>query len=90
LSLRHGAANDALARTARLLSGPLRGRQRARLAAAAVGLLAAAAALGSGIAAAPGLAAGFAWAALACTALGELIERHLYFTSESSPAMPGH
>jgi DMSO reductase anchor subunit len=76
LSSPHGDANDALSRTARLLSGPLRARQRARYAAAAAGLLAA--------------AAGFAWVGLACFALGELVERHLYFTSESSPAMPGH
>jgi Fe-S-cluster-containing dehydrogenase component/DMSO reductase anchor subunit len=69
-------ASDALSRTARLLAGPLRAQRRARFAAAAAGLLAS--------------AAGFAWAGLACFALGELIERHLYFTSESSPAMPGH
>jgi Fe-S-cluster-containing dehydrogenase component/DMSO reductase anchor subunit len=89
LALRHGAANDALARTARLLSGPLRARLRVRLAASAAGLLAAGAALAAGIAAAPGWAAGFAWLCLACAAFGELVERHLYFTSESSPAMPG-
>jgi DMSO reductase anchor subunit len=89
LSLRHGGANDALARTARLLCGPLRTRWRARLAAAAVGGIAAAAAIAAAIAAAPGWTAGFAWVCLACTALGELVERHLYFTSESSPAMPG-
>jgi hypothetical protein len=62
---------------------------RARLAAAAVGGIAAAAALAAALAAAPGWTAGFAWLCLACTALGELVERHLYFTSESSPAMPG-
>ncbi len=90
LARRRAATNDALVRTARLLAGALRPKLRARLAAAAAGWIAAAAALACGIAAAPGSAAVFAGAALACTALGELVERHLYFTSESSPAMPGH
>jgi Fe-S-cluster-containing dehydrogenase component/DMSO reductase anchor subunit len=89
LSLRHGSANDPLSRTARLLCGPLRARLRARRAAAAAGGLAAAAAFVATAAAAPGWAAGFASACLVCFALGELVERHLYFTSESSPAMPG-
>jgi Fe-S-cluster-containing dehydrogenase component/DMSO reductase anchor subunit len=87
---RDAGDTDALSRTARLLAGPLRARQRARFAAAGAGVLASAAALACGVAAAPGFAAGFAWAGLACFALGELVERHLYFTSESSPAMPGH
>jgi formate dehydrogenase iron-sulfur subunit len=90
LARRDGDASDALARTARLLAGALYPKLRVRGAALAGGALAAAAAIASGIAAAPGLAAGFAWTALACCALGELVERHLYFTSESSPAMPGH
>jgi Fe-S-cluster-containing dehydrogenase component/DMSO reductase anchor subunit len=72
----HRNSNDALSRTARLLDGPLRPRRHARYAAAIAGLFAA--------------ATGFAWVALAFFALGELVERHLYFTSESSPAMPGH
>ncbi|TMA36274.1 MAG: molybdopterin oxidoreductase [Deltaproteobacteria bacterium] len=89
-SRRDAGDSDALSRTARLLSGPLRVRQQARFAAAGAGVLASAAGVVCGIAAAPGFAAGFAWAGLACFVLGELVERHLYFTSEASPAMPGH
>jgi DMSO reductase anchor subunit len=86
---RDGAA-DPVSRTARLLRGALRRRVRLRFAAAAAGVPMLAAAVGVAAAGASGWAAVLAAIALAGFALGELIERHLYFTSESSPGMPGH
>ena len=78
-----------LARSVRLLRGALRGRLRARFASASVAAVAVVAAfamawLGLEL---PALAAGAL--ALAGFALGELIERHLYFTAEASRGMPG-
>lgn len=78
----------ALARSGRLLAGPLRPRLVLRVGLAAAGVVLALAAA----AAAPVLpAAAAAVAAVACAALlcAELVERHLYFTAEAGPGMPG-
>ncbi len=87
---RRDGVNDALSRTARLLRGPLRTRVRVRFGFAAGGLLAAAFALAFVFGEESGGVAACAVAALASFALGELVERHLYFTAEASPGMPGH
>ena len=90
LAERNGRANETLARTARLLWGPLRPRLRVRFGLALAGLLATGAAL---LAAVGGAVVGIAvcsWTSLVCFTLAELVERHLYFTAEASPAMPGH
>ena len=81
-------AGSALGRTARLLRGPLRSHVRVRFGLAAAGIAMAGAALGLPVYGALGAAATVA--ALALLALGELVERHLYFTAEANPAMPGH
>ncbi len=57
---------------------------------AAGGFIAAAAALALSFANSIGWVAFFAIGALALFALGEILERHLYFTSEASFGMPGH
>lgn len=79
----------ALARSVRLLRGALRRRARARFVAAAAGGLLAAAALGSGVLGLARLGLGFGTLSFVVFVLGELIERHLYFTSEASCGMPG-
>lgn len=89
LALARDDASDALARTARLLRGPLERRVKLRFGLAAGGLLAAMAALCFALGGATAGAAACALCALAGFALGELVERHLYFTAEASPGMPG-
>ncbi len=76
----------ALGGTARLLLGPLRVRFGLRLGAAGLALTATGLAplLGG-----PGPGAALAILALAAATAGELLERHLFFTSEASRAMPG-
>ncbi|MDJ0785744.1 MAG: dimethyl sulfoxide reductase anchor subunit [Myxococcota bacterium] len=76
-----------LVRTARLLRGPLKDRFQLRLALAGAGLLAA---LLAAVLSTPAATACVALAALLTTGLGELLERHLYFTAEATPGMPGH
>jgi Fe-S-cluster-containing dehydrogenase component/DMSO reductase anchor subunit len=79
----------ALARGAQLLRGVLRPRFRARVVCAALGLLAAGAGVAFDVFGAEDVPATLVLAALAFFAVGELIERHLYFTAEASPGMPG-
>jgi formate dehydrogenase iron-sulfur subunit len=71
-------------KTALLLSGPLRSVNELRIAAAMLGgvLIPMMIALGM-------LGPVFAWPALAALALGELLERSLYFRAVDAPKMPG-
>jgi len=95
-ALRSPAKNEvnqstALANGARLLRGPLRRRSRVRIALAAIGASSASVAVAmvalGGYALATSMLVGVSL--LLCTA-GEFLERHLYFTAEASPSMPGH
>jgi Fe-S-cluster-containing dehydrogenase component/DMSO reductase anchor subunit len=81
---------SALDRSRRLLRGPLRGRLRARFAAALAGGLCGLAALAYAAAGAPVYATLLCVAATLGLLLGELLERHLYFTAEANHGMPGH
>ncbi len=81
----------ALANGTRLMRGPLRGRSRVRLILAATGVLGAVFSVGLMALGGPVFVVALSTGTLllSCT-LGELIERHLYFTAEASPGMPGH
>ena len=82
-------ADHALARTRGLLRGPLRRRLGVRFGLALGGLSLGTAALAAAWIGVQGATAVFALAALLSFALGEFLERHLYFTAEASPGMPG-
>ena len=83
----------ALVRGAQLMRGPLRVRARARLFFAGVGMAGAAfsiALLAMGDGGSTGLLLTMAGGSLLLCTAGEIVERHLYFTAEASPGMPGH
>jgi formate dehydrogenase iron-sulfur subunit len=82
-------ANVALARGIRLMRGPLRSRVHLRFALAMGGAAAACTALASTILGTAALASVLMLATLLMFVFGELVERHLYFTAEASPGMPG-
>jgi hypothetical protein len=82
-------ANVALARGIRLMRGPLRSRVHLRFALAMGGAVAACTALASTILGTAALASVLMLATLLMFVFGELVERHLYFTAEASPGMPG-
>jgi len=90
LARRDAGEDDALSRSARLLRGPLRDRFRARCALAALGATSALGVLACAAGGAAGGALALSLSALAFSTFGEVVERHLYFTSEAMPAMPGH
>ena len=77
---------SARARSVRLLRGRLRKRVWARTALVVAGLLTGAVAWS--LPPSP-LTAGFALATLVLLVVGEMVERHLFFTAEASPGMPG-
>jgi len=83
--------SNALANGARLMRGPLRVRSHVRLAFAAIGALGAVASIASIALGGPSFVITLLIGALllSCT-FGEFVERHLYFTAEASPSMPGH
>ena len=84
-----GSMSDPLARTARLLRGPLVGRVRGRMGVTGGGV---ACALGAGACAGGGAFAFAVWlttVALGFFVVGEGMERHLFFTAEASHRMPG-
>ncbi|MFP6655210.1 MAG: 4Fe-4S dicluster domain-containing protein [Myxococcota bacterium] len=92
ITTKRAAVNQspALMRGARLMHGALRTRARFRLALAAVSLLGGFVAISVMPQMDTGVAIGLSVGVLLFATLGEFVERHLYFTSEASPSMPGH
>ncbi len=83
----------ALERGRQLLRGPLRPRARVRLVFAACGAVGAALSislLAFGWPGFPGLLLLMMGGSLLLCTIGEIVERHLYFTAEASPGMPSH
>lgn len=82
--------STALQNGARLMHGPLRGRSRFRLLLAGLGMLVISGCIVSVVLGGPDLVVALSVLAMLICTLGELVERHLYFTAEASPSMPGH
>jgi Fe-S-cluster-containing dehydrogenase component/DMSO reductase anchor subunit len=82
--------SPALMRGAGLMHGVLRPRARLRWAFAVVSLCCGFAAIAMLTFGDTGVAFGLSVGVLLFAMLGEFVERHLYFTSEASPSMPGH